>query len=341
VQPASAAAHRTEARNDHPSPSARAADAGAGLTTAAPIAAPARPPTLGLGAIATLVALCFFWGLNQVTVKIALADYPPFTQMALRSGIAALIVMGWCVASGRGRLFERDGTLWPGLLAGFLFGTEFLLLYVGLQWTAASRGTLFCYSAPIWVALGAWWLLPAERLAGLQWLGLALCMLGVAIVLGVPLSTEDGMSLLGDLLTLGAGLGWAATTLVIKASRLRAAPFEKVLFYQLAVGAAMGIVGAIVLGERMSGMPSLMPTLALAYQTVWVAGVTYLVWFRMVAIYPASQLQASTATTPVFGVLAGWIVLGEPLSPAFALGALLEILGLVLVTRPRRDAARS
>jgi drug/metabolite transporter (DMT)-like permease len=81
-------------------------------------------------AAAIVVFLCLSWGFNQVAVKLAIADIPPLIQATVRSIGAALIVAFWMRL--RGISFTiRDGTLIPGLVAGFFFGFEFILIFAG------------------------------------------------------------------------------------------------------------------------------------------------------------------------------------------------------------------
>jgi len=75
---------------------------------------------------------------------------------------------------------------------------------------------------------------------------------------------------------------------------------------------------------------------ALAYQAVWVAGITFLFWFSLVQRFSASRLSAFTFLTPLFGVLGGHLVLGEPLTLGFGVAVVLVAGGLVLVNRTRR-----
>ena len=297
-------------------------------------AASARRP-LDAVAVALLVLLCVSWGFQQVAVKLAFTTFPPILQMTLRSIGACAVVLAWCLATGRGGLLERDGTLWWGVGAGLLFGLEFMLIFAGLQWTDASRSSLFIYTAPFFVALGATWLLPDERMGAAQWLGLIASFVGVAIALGVPHVAASARAWLGDLMVLAGGALWAATTLLIKASPLRRAAPEKVLLYQLAVSAAIGAVAAVALGERI-GPPTAVAIGSVLYQTVWVAGFTYVLWFRLLGTYPASPLQAATSMAPLFGVAAAASVLGEPISLGFGLAVVLVVGGLVLVNRRRQ-----
>ena len=140
--------------------------------------------------------------------------------------------------------------------------------------------------------------------------------------------------MLGDVMMVGAAAGWAATTLVIKASRLNRVSAEKTMLYQLVVSAPLLAIGAVVFGERIDAMPSALALGALAYQIVWVVSVTYVVWFALVVRYSATRLSAFTFLTPLFGVAAGRLVLNEPLTPPFALAVALVALGLILVNRP-------
>lgn len=300
------------------------------MTSAGPPSA--RP----LDAVATAIALvlCLSWGVNQVAVKLAIPEIPPLTQSAIRSVGAALIVAFWARLRGV-PLTKSDQTLAPGLAAGVLFGLEFLLIYRGLVWTTATRAVVFLYTAPFFVALGARWFLPGERLAPAQWAGMALSFVGVGVAIGVPTPALDPRQLIGDMMLLGAGAAWGATTLVVKATSLARAPFEKTLGYQLVVSAPMLALGALVVGERMSAVPSALSLASLLYQTVWVAGITFLAWFALILRYSASRLSAFTFLTPLFGVAAGYFALDEPVTPAFILAVALVIGGLVLVNRPR------
>ena len=288
--------------------------------------------SLDVSAVAMLVLLCASWGAQQVSVKIALPAFPPFLQMGIRSAGAGLLVLLYCLAARRGKLFVRDGSLWLGIFSGLLFSGEFVLIYLGLQWTDASRTSLFLYTAPFFVALGATWLLHSERLRWPQWAGLALSFCGTAIVMGVPRAATSPHALLGDLMIIAAAVFWAATTLAIKATRLAAVPPEKVLLYQLAVSAAIGLGAAAATGESV-GTLGFAPVMALTYQTVWIAAITFLLWLRLLTLYPASTLQAGTSMSPLFGVAFAALILHEPLGPLFLLAVALVVSGLILVNR--------
>ena len=231
---------------------------------------PSAGRALSPGAAALMLMLCLSWGFNQIAVKLVLPDVPPMLQALSRSvgALPVLLIIGWL----RGvKFFERDGTLWPGVCAGVIFGIEFVLIYQALLFTSASRAVVFLYIAPFFVALGSYIFL-GERLRAAQWAGLGLSFAGVALAIGVPQANVDSKVLFGDLLIVCGGALWAATTLLVKA-------------------------------------------------------------------YSASKLSAFTFITPLFGVVASYVILHDTLTLAFGAAALLVVAGLYLVNRP--EAARA
>ena len=284
------------------------------------------------GAIALMLMLCLSWGFNQIAVKLALPDVPPMLQALIRSigALPVLLVIGWF----RGvKFFERDGTLWPGVIAGVIFGIEFVLIYRGLLLTSASRAVVFLYVAPFFVALGSFVFL-GERLRAPQWGGLALSFAGVALAIGVPQTNVDATVLLGDLLIVVGGALWATTTLIVKTTALIKAPAEKGLGYQVAISIPILALAAWISGETITHVPGPLSLALLAYQAFWVVGLTFLLWFALVKTYSASKLSAFTFVTPLFGVVASYFIMHDTLTIAFGVAALLVIAGLYLVNKP-------
>jgi len=290
--------------------------------------------TRPLDALATsvVVLLCLSWGFNQVATKLALHDIPPLTQAAIRSAGATLIVGAWCWLRGVA-LFKHDGTLFAGIAIGLCFCIEFSLIYQGLAYTTATRAVLFLYLAPFFVVLGARVFLPVDRFGAAQWLGLSLSFAGMLLAFGVPTPALDPRQAIGDVMLVGAAAFWATTTLLTKATRLADISSEKVMMYQLVVSTPVLALEAVIAGQAITHMPSPVALGALAYQTVWVVSVTFVLWYALVVRYSANRLSAFTFLTPLFGVAAGHLVLDEPLTPAFAVAVALVAGGLVLVNR--------
>lgn len=289
-----------------------------------------------------LIGLCLIWGMNQVMIKLALHEsIPPFLQAGLRSTGSLILLMAWVrLRGGRGalgRMFMADATLWPGLLTAALFAGEFLFMYPGLLLTTASRATLFVYTAPFWVAAGVHLLVPGERLTPRQGFGLILAFIGVGFAMGDGLMAGGGQWL-GDLFCLLAGAFWGLTTVSVRASRpLMAVRPEKVLLYQLGGSAPVLLLAGLIAGEA--------PILAhgsalgwgwLGYQVLVIAFFSYLTWYWLIGRYPAGRLAAFTFLVPVFGLAAGWLVLGEPVSALLVVALVLVTLGIQLVNGPSK-----
>jgi len=293
---------------------------------------PSAGRPLSPGAVALMLMLCLSWGFNQIAVKLALPDIPPMLQALIRSAGALPVLL--LIARLRGvKIFVADGTLGAGLVAGVIFGVEFVLIYRGLLLTSASRAVVFLYTAPFFVALGSYHFL-GERLRASQWGGLALCFLGVALAIGVPQADVDANVLLGDLLIVGGGAMWAATTLIIKSTALLRAPPEKGMGYQVAISIPILALAAWISGETITRVPGPLALSLMAYQAFWVVGLTFLLWFMLVKTYSASKLSAFTFITPLFGVVASYFIMHDTLTVAFGAAALLVIAGLYLVNRP-------
>ncbi len=107
---------------------------------------------LDASAIALMLGLCVFWGLQQVAVKLALPHMGAIMQIGLRSAIAAMLVC--IVIWWRGGASLTAGTLRAGMTAGTLFAIEFLCVAAGLEFTTASHMSVFLYTAPVFTVLG-------------------------------------------------------------------------------------------------------------------------------------------------------------------------------------------
>ncbi|WJM98726.1 DMT family transporter [Pseudomonas defluvii] len=283
-------------------------------------------------ALQIMLGLCLIWGMQQVMIKWAAADIVPVMQAAGRSGIAAVLV-GLLICWRGG--WEHVSSTWRGgLLAGALFGLEFLFIAEGLQLTSAAHMSVFLYTAPVFTALGLHWLLPSERLRPLQWLGIALAFGGIAVAFagGVSLEHLDGRMLLGDAFGVLAGMAWGATTVVVRGSRLSEAPATLTLFYQLLVGFVGLLMIAAVSGQI--GQVTFTPISvgSLLFQGLVVSFFSYLTWFWLLRRYLASNLAVFSFITPLFGVTFGVLLLGEPLSLNFILGAVCVLLGVTMVS---------
>jgi len=285
-------------------------------------------------AIGLLLACCLFWGFQQVLVKATLAEVPPVLQAAIRFAGATALLWLWCQARGIA-LFERDGTLGAGLLAGVLFCAEFVCIYVGLQYTSASRLTIFLYTAPFWVALLLPLCVKTERLGAWQWSGLLLAFVAVAYALqdGLQADTTNTGWWWGDALALGAGALWGLTTVVIRSTRLATISPEKLLYYQVALSGFLLPFVSLQLGEVWQFELSVFAWGSILIQTVAGAFASYLVWMWLLGHYPATRLSAFVFLTPLFAMVFGTLWLGEAVSIHTVVALVAVAAGIVLVNK--------
>lgn len=289
-----------------------------------------------LSGAALLVFVCLIWGGNMVAIKYSNAGVPPMAAATFRSALAAICL--WWLAAARGKsvwLGRED--LKYGFIIGTLFGLDFLFLYWGTVFTVASRAIIFLYSHSIWAALGAHFFLRNDRLTPLRTAGLVLAFGGVVLVFGVRPAGLPRLYWVGDLMEVTAALFWAATTVYIKkTAQTRPIDHYQTLFSQLLFSLPVLVTGWLLLDL---GKPVTLtgPVLgALAYQCLAVAFFSYVLWFWMIHTYPVTRLAAFIFLAPLFGVLLGGIMQGDPLPLQLWAGLGCVASGIYLVNKPQR-----
>ncbi|AAR36778.1 DMT family transporter [Geobacter sulfurreducens] len=285
-------------------------------------------------AVTLMIILCLTWGLQQVALKATSAEIAPLMQIAIRSGISALLV--GIMMAVRGERLSLAGGMWrPGLAVGFLFALEYLLVGEGLRHTTASHMVIFLYTAPVFAAIGLHLKLRSERLRPVQWFGIALAFGGIVVSFygrgGHTASLSVASVIWGDVLGLAAGMAWGMTTVVIRTSRLAACSATQTLLFQL-LGAFILLLPAAAVLDQTYFNPTRLGWACLIFQTLIVSFASFLVWFWLLRHYVASRLGVLSFMTPLFGVALGAWLLNEPLERGFLAGALLVLTGIILVS---------
>lgn len=286
-------------------------------------------------AASLMLLLCLIWGAQQSVIKIVADDMSPVLQIALRSGIGMILIGVVMLRQGVSFALHR-GPWKPGLLAGCMFAAEFLFIGEGLRLTSASHVVVFLYTSPVFTALGLHFLLPQERLSGMQWMGIGLSFGGVvvAFVSGFLVPEWNADTMLGDLFALSAGVIWGLTTVVLRCTELNRIPATQTTQYQLGSAFIGLVIAAALMGQLEVNWTTAVVSAVLA-QGVLVAFFTLLVWFWLLTSYNASQLASFSFLTPIFGVAFGVFLLDEPVSLNFLIGSLMVILGVAIVNHPR------
>ena len=284
-----------------------------------------------------MVVLCLAWSLQQVALKATAPDVATSLQIAIRCGVAVLLVA--LSMRLRGERLVRDRALAvPLFLVSALFALEFLFIAEGLRYTTASHMTVFLYTAPLFAAIGLHATLPGERLTALQWAGIGCAFAGIVVAFlgrdGGATASAPNMPL-GDLLGLLAGAAWGATTVLIRKTRIAALPATQTLLYQLLGAALLMFVEAAASGQ-MRFRPTSFAFASIAFQAVVVTFASYLTWFWLLRQYLASRLGVYSFLTPLFGIVFGAWLLAEPVDPGFLSGATMVIVGILVVSGARR-----
>jgi drug/metabolite transporter (DMT)-like permease len=281
-----------------------------------------------------MIVLCMVWGLQQVILKMAASDISPLMQIALRSGLAALLLLPFVLLDQKSQLMNPKNVK-AGALVAVLFSLEFFLLAQALQLTSASHAVVLLYTAPIFVALGLHWKLPSERLTILQWTGIGIAFIGIVVTFIRPqqigVNTFRQQMLWGDLYALAAAIAWAATTVTVRLSSLAQAAVTQTLFYQLA-GSFILLLGlAFFLRQAVVQWTPLVIG-SLAFHTLIVSFASFLAWFWLLRNYLASRLGVFSFLTPLFGIIFGVWLLDENIEANFIFGTALVLLGILVVS---------
>ena len=292
---------------------------------------------LDLKAVVTLIIVTLLWGFNYSVIKYSNQGVSPVFASTLRSIIASICGLSYCLGKGE-KFFHTGAILFHGVMVGLLFGAEFACIYFGLLYTDAARSVLFVYLAPFVVAIGAHFFLKGDRLTIPKMLGLVLAFSGIFVVFGGrPKSAKISMWL-GDVLQIAAAVLWGATTLYIKRFMAKRVEPIHTFLYQLVFSIPILLVISILLEPKWIYRIDPYIVASLVYQSVIIAFVTYLIWFKLIHQYSVSRLSAFTFFTPIFGVLFGILLLHEELTASLVIGLPMVSMGIFLVNWRRRTA---
>ena len=293
-----------------------------------------------LGA-AALFLLALIWGYNWVVMKIGLGYAQPFAFAALRTFLGALSLFLLLIVLRRSLRPQAVGFT---IVIGLLQTTGFVgLLMWALQSGGAGKTSVLTYTMPFWLLLLAWALL-GERLRGTQWLAVGLALAGLLLVLS-PWRLQGAFS---SFLAVAAGMSWAASAIVVKTLQKRQdVDLLSLTTWQMLFGSLPLILIALLTGG--GGPEWSTPFIwALAYNVVLGNALAWLLWMFALRKLSAGAAGLGTLATPVIGVAAAWLQLGERPTAGEAAGMALIIAALAIVTArgllvgrhersPRRD----
>lgn len=258
---------------------------------------------------------------NSLLARFALGNHwidpLPFTTARLASGAGMLLLLSLAT---RTRPFLQP--LMPIML--WLYAIAFAYGYMRL---GAATGTLFLFFA-IQAAMLAWEIRLGYRLSTVQWVGSALTLLGLWLLLGDAAVLP---SLSGAVLMLGAGVAWAAYSIMGRNSKNNLAStsanfiysaIAALIFYAVSAGAnsaagmvvtQKGVMLAVISGAITSAL-------------------VYVLWYRLMKILPGAVSATMQMIIPVLVALGAVPLLNEPLSPQLLLAGAVMLSGILMVT---------
>jgi drug/metabolite transporter (DMT)-like permease len=290
-----------------------------------------RIDSFGALALTGFAALLAF---NQVVIAVVNDGLQPVFFAALRSLGGVVCLLAWM----RYRAIPLSlppGTAGPGLLMGVLFALEFICLFVALDLTTVTRAAILFYSMPVWLAVISHLTIRGAAITRASAIGLGLAFGGVVLALALRGDAEGQGSLVGDVCALAAALAWAGIAALAKASRLRILRPEMQLVWQLGVSVPVLAVAAFAFGPFLRD-PGWIHWAGLAFQIIVIVFIGFLLWLWLLSIYPAASVAAFSFLSPVFGVVLGWLLLGERVGPEIVVALGLVVAGLILINRPGR-----
>jgi len=276
--------------------------------------------------ILALAVMSAIWGYNWVVMKEGLRFCDPFVFAAIRVLPAAIILFGILLRTNKDwRPRQVQWTVLLGLLSTTLgFGLPLWALSGG----PAGKTAVLLYTMPFWVILLAWPIL-GERIKGLEWLAVIIAFAGLALIVAVD---AIGANLWSSVLAVMAGISWAGSAIITRIMR-RDPEFDvlSVTTWQMIYGVGpLIIISVLVPSPPIQWTPVFIA--ALLYNIILVSVVAFLLWFYILERLQAGMATMGTLVTPVLALIFARIQLGETPPSREALGFILILSGIGLLS---------
>jgi drug/metabolite transporter (DMT)-like permease len=280
-----------------------------------------------------IVAAASLWGGMYVVSSATFAHIPPVTLGFLRLVVGAAVLL--VVFGGRPRL--GGAPRWRLVAAGAILAITLVLQFVGTERTGAAEGALLTTTTPAFVLLFAG-LLDGSRARALAWAGVAIALLGVAVLAArnAAFAGLGGTAVTGDALLVGSAATWALFSTVGRPLVAAIGAFRAVFGASLVAIVLLAPFVPLELSGRTLPPLDLPTVAAVAYLGVMATAVAWSLWYRGFAQAPPTLTAALFFAQPLVGATLGVIVLSETLGSAFALGAGLIVAGVLTIARGGR-----
>lgn len=278
-----------------------------------------------------ITIITLIWGYTWALIKIGLHSFPPFLFSTLRlmmGGILLVIVLKFFKQSWKPEKKDIPSLLIMGLLMSTGY---FGLLTFGMQFVSSGETAVLVYSMPILVSFLAHFLLK-ERLNLLKGIGLFSGLIGLIFVMGLQtLSNQNMETSLGQVLILLSALCWALANIYSKKTFSNYNK-EKMTAWQMIFGSSLLLLLSFFTEDFQSIQWTKESILALLFTGVLSSAVAFALWFRVLDKIKASTASMTLMLVPLFGLLFGWLQLGETLTIHQGIGSFFILAGIFLVS---------
>ena len=274
------------------------------------------------------LVLSFLWGGHPTALKVALPYAPPIRQGWMRFVISAIVILFWARYK-RVSLIPTKAEIKPLAQLGILFSVQLLFLNIGISKTSVSSSVILNSTYPIWVITLGHFFIKGDNFTFIKFSGVMIAYLGIIITYFD--SFGNSSFLLGNSFCLASGFLLGVRTIFLAKGSESIAPL-KLLMAQAFFGSIIFILLSVVF-ESDPYKFSLILLISILYQGAIVAGFNFIANIWLLKNYKPSQVTVIHLSQPIFGILIGYVVLGEKIGLLVVLGAAFVILGSVLVRK--------
>ena len=185
---------------------------------------------------------------------------------------------------------------------------------------------------PVWLTISAHFLIKNDKLSFNKILGLGIALLGLVLAIYEPISSYTSKQFFGDLYSLLASFCWAAIAIMLKSSRLTRAAPETQLLYQLIVSGIILLPISLLFSDFIREINTTL-ILIFSFQVIVIMCLGFIGWLWVMSKYSASSTSSFAFLTPIFGVLFGWLIMGDIINTQIYLSLFLTCLGIYLISK--------
>jgi drug/metabolite transporter (DMT)-like permease len=279
------------------------------------------------------LSLGVVWGIPYLLIKVALDELSPAQIVLARTAIAALILLPVALAQGAVGPVLRH---WRWLLVFAVVEIAIPWVFLGSAETRLPSSTtgLLVAAVPLAGVAIAFVTGHAERLTGVAWLGLALGIVGVAALVGFDVGGSD----LGAVAAVGVVVVGYAAGPAILSRPLQGLPGVGIMASALTVTAVVYVPVVLVVDGVPGGLPSGNVVASVLTLGVVCTAAAFMLLFALVGEVGPVRATTITYLNPAVAVIAGAVVLGEPVTVWTVIGFVLVVTGSYLVNRGGRPA---